>query len=129
MMRKIFTLTSSPLEIFERFVILALAAAFIIWIFSVIRCHFTNKEKAILKVSIHRSLIESSLIVIILLSVYFVFFVKATGWQRFVWNEWYWSISRNIYLMLLPEILTLFFLSIFFFVQTKKLSNIIKLKI
>ncbi len=128
-MRKIFTLTSSPLEIFERFLILALAAAVIIWFFSVIRCYFTNKEKTLLKVTILRALIESSLMVIFLLSIYFVFFVKAIGWQRFVWNEWHWSISRNIYLMLLPEILTLIFVSIFFFVQTKKLSNILKLNL
>jgi hypothetical protein len=128
MMSEIFTLTYSPLATFERFLILALVTVAILWLYCVARCYFADKGKTPLKVIISRSLIEASLICIVFLAVYFVFFVKATGWQRFVWDEWYWSFSRNTYLMLLPEILILVFVSIFFFIQTNKLSNILKSK-
>lgn len=128
MIQEIFTLTSSPLAIFERFLILALVAVAALWFYCVIRCHFANKEKTPLKITISRSLIEASLVCIVFLAIYFAVFVKTTGWQRFVWDEWYWVFSRNTYLMLLPEILTLVFISIFFFIQTNKLSNTLKSK-
>jgi hypothetical protein len=128
MIQKIFTLTSSPLAIFERFLILALSIAVVFWLYCIIRCQFANKEKTLFKMTVKRALIESSLICIVTLAIYFAFFVKANGWQRFVWDEWYWSFNRNTYLMLLPEILILVIISIFFFIQTNKLSNILKSK-
>jgi hypothetical protein len=125
-MKELFTLTSSLLTIFERFLILAFCTATVLYLYCVIRCHTAKKEKTPLKIIIRRALIESSLICIVFLSIYFAVFVKYTGWQRFVWDEWYWSFSRNTYLMLLPEILILVFVSIFFFIQTNKLSNLLK---
>jgi hypothetical protein len=128
MIQNLLTLTSSPLAITERLIILALCAAALLWLYCVIRCQFSNREKSPQKITIRRALIESALIVIVVEAVYFAFFVRATGWQRFVWDEWYWSFSRNTYFMLLPEILTLIFVSIFFFIQTNKLSNLLKSK-
>lgn len=128
MIQEIFTLTSSPWAIFDRFLMFAVIAVGVLWLYCVIRCHFANKEKTPFKIIISRSIIEASLVCIVFLAVYFAVFVKTTGWQRFVWDVWYWDFSRNTYLMLLPEILTLVFISIFFFIQTNKLSNIIKSK-
>lgn len=123
----IFTLTYSPLAVFERFLILVIFAAALMWIYGVIRLNY-SRNKAPLKVAICNSSIESALLVILFLAVYFGFFIRATGWQRFVWDEWHWSLSQNTYLMLLPEILTLIFISVYFFIQTNKLSNLLKSK-
>lgn len=128
MIQSVFTLTSSPLAIAERLLILALCASSFLWLYCVIRCQFRNREKSQLIITIRSALIESALICIVALAIYFVFFVRETGWQRFVWDEWYWSFNRNTYLMLLPEILILFLVTIFFFIQTNKLSKILKSK-
>jgi len=100
MIQNIFTLTCSPLAIFERFLILALGAALALWLYCVIRCHFSNGEKTPQKITVRRALIESALVGIVAFAIYFAFFVKSIGWQRFVWDEWHWAFSRNTYLML-----------------------------
>lgn len=128
MIQEIFRLTSSPIAIFERFLILVIFGAVFMWLYCFIRCHFSNKEKTPLKIIIQRALIECTLACIVFLNIYFAFFIKANGWQRFVWDKWSWSISSNTYLMLLPEIITLVFVSILFFIQANKLSNQLKFK-
>ncbi|MDR0605375.1 MAG: hypothetical protein LBG80_13830 [Bacteroidales bacterium] len=122
-MKEIFTLTSSLLAMFERFLIIALCMAVILWLYAVIRTNKGNKGKMPLKIKINRSLIEGAMVCIAFLAIYFFIFVKVTGWKRFVWNEWYWDFSRNTYLMLLPEILILVLISIFFFIQNNQLSK------
>ncbi len=128
MIQSIFTLTHLPGLIFTRFIILTLCSAILIWGYSVIRCKLTKRENTFLRATIGQSLIEGALLCIIILALYLIFFIKASGWQRFVWDEWYWSFSRNTYLMLLPEIITFTTISIFFFIQTNKLSNLLKNK-
>jgi hypothetical protein len=128
-MKEIFTLTSSLLAVFERFLILALCITFVLWLYAVIRTRMENKGKTSLEITIKRSLMEGVLVCIVFLAIYFAVFVKITGWQRFVWNEWYWDFNRNIYLMLLPEILILILISIFFFIQNNKLSKTLKKQI
>lgn len=128
MTQGIFSLTPSILSIFERFLILALSVAIVLWAYSAIRCRFAIIRKKPFQITVRIALIEGALLSIFMLAIYFAIFVKYTGWQRFVWDEWYWSFSRNTYLMLLPEILTLGLLSIFFFVQTNKLSYLLKSK-
>lgn len=124
----IFTLTSVLMEIFERFLILFLCAAAMLWIYSVIRCYYSKKGKTPLKIIVSRAFIEGAIVCIIALAIYFAFFIKTTGWQRFVWDEWYWSFSRNTYLMLLPEILIFIILSVFFLVKTNQLSKLFNRK-
>lgn len=128
MMLTIFTLTPEPLSIVWRVLLLPLCVLGILWLYVALRCHFSDKEKWPLNIAIHRAWIEATLIGLLVLAVYFLFFVRACGWQRFVWDTWYWSFSRNTYLMLLPEILTLIGLATFFFIQTKLLLNSLKLK-
>lgn len=125
-MMEIFTLTPDPIAMTWRWLILLLCAVGIFWLYCVLRCHFSNKDIWPLGITIRRAWIEATLIYLLCLSVYFVFFERAFGWQGFVWDEWSWSLSRNTYLMLLPEILMLILLSIFFCIQTKTLLNIKK---
>ena len=128
MMLTIFTLTPEPMSIVWRALILPLCVLWLLWFYVALRCHFSDKEKWPLHITMRRAWIEASLIGLLALAVYFLFFVRACGWQRFVWDAWYWSFSRNTYLMLLPEILTLIGLAASFFIQTKLLLNSLKLK-
>jgi hypothetical protein len=125
-MKEIFTLTFSPLAILERFVLLFLFTAVMIWFYTCIRTRFFKRAENPLKIAIKRALLEGTLLSIILLAIYFAFFVKIIGWRRFVWDQWHWSFSRNTYWMILPEFSMLILDSIFFWVQTNKVSNLIK---
>lgn len=128
MTQGIFSLNPSILAISERFIILVFGVAIVLWAYSTIRCSMSRNIKRPFQITLRIALIESTLLSILIVAIYFAFFIKYSGWQRFVWDEWHWSFSRNTYLMLLPEILTIGLLSINFFVQTKKMSNIIKSK-
>ncbi len=103
-MREIFIINPFPLIMLARFGILLLATVVFVWLYSVIRLHFSKFDKFSMKQSVKIYLIESSLIAIILFAFYFSVFVTMNEWQRYVWHEWRWSFSDNIYFMLLPEI-------------------------
>jgi hypothetical protein len=104
-------------------VLLVLTVAFV-WLYSVIRLNFSKFEKFNLKITVKNCLVESSLAAILLFALYFSLFVTLNDWQRFVWDEWKWTLAANIYFMLLPEIILFITLNIFFFIQLSKLKTL-----
>jgi len=124
---KLFTLSPEWQDMLVRFVILLCVSIFITWLYSVIRLYFTKGSNDPLKVRMYCSLIEGALAGILVLGCMMFALVYVTGWRRFVWDEWSWSFS-NTYIMLLPEILTFVFLSVFFIVQRNYLLNVLKTK-
>jgi hypothetical protein len=125
-MSGIFTINPFPEMLLVRFGILLVFTTAFIWLYSVVRLHFSKSEKFSLRITIKNSLIESSLAAILLFALYFSLFITVNDWQRFVWDEWRWILAANIYFMLLPEIILFILLNIFFFTRISKLSKIKK---
>jgi hypothetical protein len=122
-MEEIFIINSFPTMLLARFGILLLLVLAFIWLYSAIRLHFSKSEKFNLRISTQNSLIESSLIAIVLFALYFSLFITMNEWQRFVWDEWRWTLAANIYFMLLPEIILFILLNILFFTRISNLSK------
>ena len=122
-MRDIFTINPFFLLMSVRFCILLILAVFFMWLYSVGRLRYSRFEKLSLKQSVNICLIESSIIAILLLVMYFCIFITMNEWQRFVWLEWRWLFFRNIYYLLLPEIIMFFSLNVLFVFGLKKLKN------
>ena len=128
MMREIFTINPFPLMILARLAILITFSGAFFWLYSVLRLHFSKFEIFNLKVTVKNSFIESLLIAIVLFAGYFFLFLTLNGWQYFVWNEWRWTLTGNIYFMLLPEIILFTLLNIFFFIRLNNLLQTTKNK-
>lgn len=124
-MKELFTLNATPTLIFGRMLFLLLIAVVAIWLYSMVRIQFSKLEKSNLRLSIKYAVMEGTLLSILLLGIYMVFFFYFNGWQRFVWDSWVWS-WVNTYFMLLPEIVVFMGLNIFYYFRLSNLSQIIK---
>ena len=124
-MKELFTLNALPQLVFGRMLILLLIAVLVIWLYSIVRIHFSKLVKSNLRLSIKYAILEGTLLCILLLGIYMVLFFYFNGWQRFVWDNWIWS-WVNTYFMLLPEIVVFIGLNIFYYVRLSNLSQIIK---
>ena len=125
-MIEIFTINPFTTMLLARLGILLVLTLAFVWLYSVIRLHFSTFKKYNLRLTIKNSLIESLLVAILLFAVYFSLFITVNDWQRFVWDEWRWSFSGNIYFMLLPEILLFISLNILFIISIIKLKKSLK---
>jgi hypothetical protein len=124
-MKELFTLNATPPLIFGRMLILLLLSVAVIWLYSILRVHFSKLVKSNLRLSLKYAVMEGTLLSILLLGIYMVPFFYFNGWQRFVWDTWVWS-WVNTYFMLLPEIVVFIGLNIFYYFRLSNLSQIIK---
>lgn len=124
-MKELFTLNATPPLIFGRMLILLLLSVAVIWLYSILRVHFSKLVKSNLRLSLKYAVMEGTLLSILLLGIYMVPFFYFNGWQRFVWDTWVWS-WINTYFMLLPEIVVFIGLNIFYNFRLSILSQIIK---
>lgn len=121
-MRAIFTIRPDFSIIGVRLGILLLLALLLIWGYTAVRLHHTNKETD-MRTRIRMYITEALLGCLLLFAVYFGLFITMNEWQGFVWNEWRWSLNTNIYYLIAPEILIFALLNIFFFTITAKLKK------
>lgn len=121
-MRAIFTIRPDFSIIGARLGILLLLALLLIWGYTAVRLHHTNKETD-MRTRIRMYITEALLGCLLLFAVYFGLFITMNEWQGFVWNEWRWSLNTNIYYLIAPEILIFALLNIFFFTITAKLKK------
>lgn len=122
-MTDVFTINPFFLLMAVRFGILLVLVVAFMWVYTIIRLHFSKFEKFSLVQSVKNYLIESSLIAILLFVIYFSVFITTNEWQRYVWNEWRSTFARNIYYMLLPEIAIFISLNILFIIGLKKIKK------
>ena len=121
-MRAIFTIRPDFSIIGARLGILLLLTLLLIWGYTAVRLHHTNKETD-MRTRISMYITEATLGCLLLFAVYFGLFITMNEWQGFVWNEWRWSLNTNIYYLIAPEILIFALLNIFFFIITAKFKK------
>ena len=110
-----------------RFGFLLLVLGIFMWSYVVFRLRTASAQRFEFKVSAIMSRMEGLLCCILLFALYFGILITLNDWQSFEWLEWQSKADRNIYFMLLPEILTFIVLNVFFFIETKNLSKLNKL--
>ena len=121
-MRAIFTIRPNFSIIGARLGILLLLTLLLIWGYTAVRLHHTNKETD-MRTRISMYMTEAILGCLLLFAVYFGLFITMNEWQSFVWDEWRWSLGSNIYYLLAPEILIFILLNTSFFIITAKLKK------
>ncbi len=124
----IFTLSPHWQYMLMRFVVLFVVPMAFVWLYATLKLQLSKDSSDPIKVRTRQALIEGSLLGIFILSMLTLTLVYVTGWRRFVWDSWTWSLSTNTYLMMLPEIVMFVVLSVFFFIQRNKLLNVLKSK-